>query len=92
MRPRIVVAGIVAAVLGLALAAGITLAASQLSSQQIGLSGEPLSAGAELVPRQPRTPATAEPRDDATRTGTHPAQRQDRSERQDDGEAPDGDD
>jgi hypothetical protein len=86
MRPRILVAWIVAAVLGLALAAGITLVASQLSRQQIGLSGEPPSAGAELVPREPRAPVAAEPRDDATRTATHPAQRQD------DGEAPDGDD
>jgi hypothetical protein len=92
MRPRVVVAWIVAAVLGLAMAAGITLAASQLSSQQIGLSGEPLSAGAELVPRQAGTPVTAAPRDDATRTGRHAAQRQDRSERLEDGETPDGDD
>ena len=78
--------------LGLALAAGITLAASQLSSQQIGLSGEPLSAGTELVPRQARTPVTAKPRDDATRTGTRPAQRQEPNERQEGGEASDGDD
>jgi hypothetical protein len=57
MRPLILV-WIVLDVLGLALAAGITLAASQLSSQQIGLSGEPPSAGDELVPRQApaRTP------------------------------------
>jgi len=86
MTARIVVAWIVAAVLGLALAAGITLAASRLSSQQIGLSGEPPSAGAQLVPRQPHTPVTAQPRDGATRTGTHPARRQD------DGEAQEGDD
>ena len=55
MTARTVVVWIVAAVLGLALAAGITLAASQLSSQRVGLSGEPLSAGDRLVPRaQPR--------------------------------------
>jgi hypothetical protein len=55
MTARTVIAWVVAAVLGLALAAGITLSASQLSSQRIGLSGEPLSAGDELVPRaQPR--------------------------------------
>lgn len=55
MRARTVIAWVVAAVLGLALAAGITLAASQLSSQRVGLSGEPLSAGDQLVPRaQPR--------------------------------------
>ena len=57
MTARTVIAWIVAAVLGLALAAGITLAASQLSSQRVGLSGEPLSAGDRLVPRaQPRPP------------------------------------
>ena len=55
MTARTVIAWVVAAVLGLALAAGITLAASQLSSQRVGLSGEPLSAGDQLVPRaQPR--------------------------------------
>jgi hypothetical protein len=55
MTARTVVAWVVAAVLGVALAAGITLAASQLSSQRVGLSGEPLSAGDQLVPRvQPR--------------------------------------
>lgn len=55
MTARTVIAWVVAAVLGLALAAGITLAASQLSSQRVGLSGEPLSAGDRLVPRaQPR--------------------------------------
>jgi hypothetical protein len=51
MRARIVVAWIVAAVIGLVLAAGITMAASQLSSQRIGLSGEPPSSGDVLVPR-----------------------------------------
>lgn len=61
MRPRVLVAWIVVAVLGLALAAGLTLAASQLSSQQIGISGEPLSAGNELVPRQAPAPAPTRP-------------------------------
>jgi hypothetical protein len=35
---------------GLALAAGVTYAAMQLSSQRIGLSAEPPSAGEELAP------------------------------------------
>jgi hypothetical protein len=61
MTARIVVAWVVAAVLGLALAAGITLAASQLSSQRIGLSGEPLSAGDRLVPRAQARPAQRRP-------------------------------
>ena len=73
MTARTVVAWIVAAVLGLALAAGITLAASQLSSQRIGLSGEPLSAGDELVPRTIASPGPREPaRDDRSATRTTP--------------------
>lgn len=56
MTARTVVAWIVAAVLGLVMAVAITLAASQLSSQHVGLSGEPLSAGDRLIPRtQPST-------------------------------------
>ena len=57
MTARTIVAWVVAAVLGLVLAAGITLAAGQLSSQRVGLSGEPLSAGDRLVPRgRPQPP------------------------------------
>jgi hypothetical protein len=66
MTARTVVAWIVAAVIGLALAAGITLAASQLSSQRVGLSGEPLSAGEQLVPRAQPRPIQRRP--------THPSQ------------------
>jgi len=51
MRARTLIAWVAAALVGLALAAGVTLAVSQLSSQRIGLSGEPASAGRELVPR-----------------------------------------
>ena len=61
MTARTVIAWVVAAVLGLALAAGITLAASQLSSQRVGLSGEPLSAGDRLVPRAQPQPAQRRP-------------------------------
>lgn len=39
-----------AAILGIALTAGITWATSQLASQHIGLSSEPISAGARLAP------------------------------------------
>jgi hypothetical protein len=60
MTARTVVAWIVAAVLGLVLAVAITLAAGQLSNQRIGLSGEPLSAGDQLVPRV-RTHTAARP-------------------------------
>lgn len=58
MTARKVVAWVVAAALGLVLAVAITLAASQLSNQRVGLAGEPLSAGDQLVPRaQPHTVA-----------------------------------
>ncbi len=40
-----------AAVAGLAVAAAVTILASSLSSQHIGLSSEPLSAGEGLAPR-----------------------------------------
>jgi hypothetical protein len=61
---RVVVAWIVAAVIGVALAAAITMAASQLSSQRIGLSGEPPASADGLVPRarpRPSPQPTARP-------------------------------
>jgi hypothetical protein len=61
MTARTVIAWVVAAVLGLALAAGITLAASQLSSPRVGLASEPLSAGDRLVPRAQPQPAQRRP-------------------------------
>jgi hypothetical protein len=80
MTVRTVVAWIVAAVLGLALAAGITLAASQLSSQRVGLSGEPLSAGDQLVPRTrphttPRQPSpSSQPSQSSSPSPSPPSQ------------------
>jgi hypothetical protein len=54
---------------GVLLAAGVTYAASSLSTQRIGISSEPVSAGRELAPRSTPTPgatptptATATPR------------------------------
>jgi hypothetical protein len=41
---------VLAALLGIALTAGVTWASSQLSSQRIGLSAEPISAGVRLAP------------------------------------------
>lgn len=41
------------ALLGLVLAAGVTAAASELSSQRVGLASEPLSAGDQLAPPTP---------------------------------------
>jgi hypothetical protein len=71
MTARTVIAWLVAAVLGLALAAGITVAASQLSSQRVGLSGEPLSAGDRLAPRTRPRPPQARP---TQRRPSHPSQ------------------
>lgn len=51
MRTRSLLAWIAVGLAGLALAAGVTYAATQLSSQRIGLSAEPPSAGEELAPR-----------------------------------------
>jgi hypothetical protein len=61
MTARALAAWIAAAVLGLVLAVAITLAASQLSNQRVGLSGEPLSAGDQLVPRAQPHPAARPP-------------------------------
>ena len=56
---------ILGALAGVVLAAGVTYAASSLSTQRIGLSSEPVNAGRELAPRAPatRTPtATPSPK------------------------------
>ena len=77
MTVRTMITWIVAAVLGLALAAGITLAASQLSSQRVGLSGEPLSAGDRLVPRaqsHPTPPRLKQPRPSHPSQSAQPSQ------------------
>ena len=42
---------IILALLGLAVAVAVGIAASELTSQQIGLSSEPLRAGRELAPK-----------------------------------------
>jgi uncharacterized membrane protein YgcG len=47
---------ILAAVAGVLVVAGVTAAASTLSTQTIGLSSEPLTAGDELAPRVTATP------------------------------------
>jgi hypothetical protein len=48
-----------AAVAGVLLVAGVTAAASSLSTQTIGLSSEPLSAGDQLAPQDDGRPDTA---------------------------------
>ncbi|HEU4702945.1 MAG TPA: hypothetical protein VFS37_10725, partial [Conexibacter sp.] len=59
---------------GLALAAGITYAATQLSSQRIGLLAEPPSAGEELAPKGRTTTVpgrVSEPRSDRNGRARH---------------------
>jgi hypothetical protein len=50
VHARTLLAWIAVGLVGLALAAGVTYAATQLSSQRIGLSAEPPSAGDKLAP------------------------------------------
>src|SRR5215208_4639060 len=46
----------VGALAGVVLAAGVTYAASSLSTQRIGISSEPASAGQDLAPARTETP------------------------------------
>jgi hypothetical protein len=55
---------ILAAIAGVLLVAGVTAAASTLSTQAIGLSSEPLTAGEQLTPRTTPT-ATPKPKQKA---------------------------
>ena len=56
MRPSRVTLGVLLAVLGLCVAAGITYAASSLVSQPIGLSDQPRDLGASLAPARTARP------------------------------------
>ena len=62
--------------LGLLLAVAITTAATELTSQRIGLQEEPLTAGEDLVPATETTPARTTPtegeRPSRTTTSTTP--------------------
>jgi hypothetical protein len=63
----------VLAFIGLVLAVGLTTAATELTSQRIGLQSEPLSAGERLAPREtarPRRSATPKPKPKPTATVT----------------------
>ena len=53
---RATVLWVLLAASGVMLVAGVTLAASTLSTQSVGLSSEPLSAGDELAPEETATP------------------------------------
>jgi hypothetical protein len=69
---------ILLALAGLAVAVALSVTASNLSTQPIGLSGQPLRAGARLAPPVVTTPASVPksattPTQTATHTTTHPA-------------------
>lgn len=51
MRVPATIRWVALALLGLLIAAGVSIAASSLASQQIGLASEPISAGDALAPR-----------------------------------------
>lgn len=75
MRVRTLLVWIAVGLSGLALAAGVTYAATQLSSQRIGLSAEPPSAGEELAPRvthRQGSHTTTAPSQPATTSATTP--------------------
>jgi hypothetical protein len=69
MRTRPYLAWILAGLLGLALAAGISYAATQLSSQRIGLAAEPPSVGEELAPATRPAPGVRRERPDGDDRG-----------------------
>jgi len=73
MNVRSAILWTLAALAGLLVAAGVSLAASSLSSQRIGLSAEPLTAGDSLVARdaaRPKATSTPEPRQETPRRKT----------------------
>jgi hypothetical protein len=75
VHARTLLAWIAVGLVGLALAAGVTYAATQLSSQRIGLSAEPPSAGEELAPGTTSTvgPGNSTSRQQTgARRGNHP--------------------
>jgi carbohydrate-binding DOMON domain-containing protein len=67
-RFRSAVSWVALAVLGLVVAAVVSLAASRLSSQHIGLSSEPLTAGERLTPAEVPTSRGQSPRAKQTST------------------------
>lgn len=50
VRARVVIGWVLLGVAGVALAVGVTMTATSLTSQRIGLADEPITAGQELVP------------------------------------------
>lgn len=72
-RVRSAVSLVALALVGLVVAAVISLAASRLSSQHIGLSSEPLTAGQRLTPAEVSTARQREARPSGTYTTPTPA-------------------
>jgi len=68
---RAVLGWALAAFAGLVLAAAVTLAASKLSNQRIGLAGEPLTAGHELTPARALAVQTTPPTSPPGRSEDH---------------------
>jgi hypothetical protein len=70
MRRSSIVGWVALAILGLAVAAAVSLAASRISSQRIGLASEPLTAGNRLAPRTttPTTPSSTQTTPTSTST------------------------
>lgn len=73
-RIRVTIGWVLLGLAGVALAVGITMAATSVTSQRVGLESEPLSAGRELVPATARTatpeaPAARTTPSRTTRTG-----------------------
>jgi hypothetical protein len=61
------------ALIGIAIAAAVSVAASRLSSQSIGLASEPLSAGRSLAPAQPVAKPVRRPGRKSHRAGSDAA-------------------
>lgn len=79
VRTRSLLAWIAVGLVGLALAAGVTYAATQLSSQRIGLSAEPPSAGEDLAPSRPAPSRPVNAHNNA-RGMTRPSRSEERTE------------
>ena len=61
------------ALLGLLIAAAVSIAASRLASQQIGLATEPVTAGDALAPVTPKKSGTPKPQRHPAKHGPAPA-------------------
>src|SRR3954454_22097805 len=75
MHERGTIGWVILALAGLAVAVALSVAASNLSTQPIGLSAEPLRAGDRLAPesvRRTKTTATPKKKRSSTQTATIP--------------------